>query len=89
MTKNYLIAYDIPSKKRLSKIRKVAYSYALGGQKSVVEAPLSPKSLREVVQKLNKLVKKSDKINIIEFEGEPICFGRANFLAFDDGVLVI
>ena len=50
-TRNYLVCYDIADKKRLAKVRKVAYSYALGGQKSAVEAPLdvkvSPLSFQE------------------------------------------
>ena len=37
---NFLVAYDIFDKKRLPKVKKVVYSYALGGQKSALEAPL-------------------------------------------------
>jgi len=86
---NYLICYDIADKKRLAKVRKVAYSYALGGQKSAVEAPLSKKLLKELVVKLQKLIRDNDKVNIILFAGEPLCFGKADFVKFDDGVIIV
>jgi len=89
MTNSYLICYDIADKKRLNKVRKVAYSYALGGQKSAVEAPLDKRALKELVSKLNRLIRDNDKINIILFEGEPLCFGKANFIDFDKGVIII
>lgn len=86
---NYLICYDIADKKRLAKVRKVAYSYALGGQKSAVEAPLNKKLLKELVVKLQKLIRDNDKVNIILFAGEPLCFGKADFVEFEDGVIIV
>ena len=86
---NYLICYDIFDKKRLYKVRKIAYSYALGGQKSAVEAPLSKKELKELISKLLDIIKEEDKINIIPFSGEPLCFGKAEFVKFDKGLIVI
>ena len=88
-TKNYLVCYDITNKNRLAKVRKVAYAYALGGQKSAVEAPLDEKLLKELVAKLQKLIKENDKINIIAFEGEPLCFGKADFIKFDEGIIIV
>jgi CRISPR-associated endonuclease Cas2 len=88
-TKNYLVCYDIADKKRLAKVRKVAYAYALGGQKSAVEAPLDEKLLKELVGKLQKLIKENDKINIIPFEGEPLCFGKADFIQYEEGVIIV
>ena len=88
-TENYLICYDIADKKRLRKVRKVAYGYALGGQKSAVEAPLTPKTLKELVARLDKLLHDNDKVNIVAFEGEPLCFGKADFIHFDKGVILI
>ena len=87
--RHYLICYDIADKKRLRKVRKVAYSYALGGQKSAVEAPLDEKLLKELVGKLEKLIQENDKINIIAIEGEPLCFGKADFIEYDKGVIII
>jgi CRISPR-associated endonuclease Cas2 len=86
---NYLICYDISNKKRLSKVKKIAYSYALGGQKSAVEAPLDKKLLIELIDRLKKVIKESDKVNIIAYSGEPICFGKANFIEFDKGVIIV
>lgn len=89
MVKKYLIAYDIADKKRLSRVRKVAYAYALGGQKSMLEAPLSDKTLKELVKRLEKLIRDNDKINIIEYAGEPLCFGKANYIDYDKGVIIL
>jgi len=88
-TQYYLICYDIADKKRLRKVRKVAYGYALGGQKSAVEAPLDKKLLKELVKKLQKLIRDNDKINIIAIEGEPLCFGKADFIGYDKGVIIL
>jgi len=86
---NYLICYDIFDKKRLYKVRKIAYSYALSGQKSAVEAPLTKDNLKELLLKLKAIIKEEDKINIIPFHGEPLCFGKANFINFDKGIIII
>lgn len=88
--KSYLVAYDISDKKRLARVKKVAYSYALGGQKSVLETPLNRKLLKELIEKLLQIVdQESDRINIIEFSGEPLCFGKANYLKFENGVIIV
>jgi len=89
MVKKYLIAYDIADKKRLGKVRKVAYAYALGGQKSMLEAPMNNKTLKELVKRLEKLIRDNDKINIIEYSGNPLCFGKANFIDYSDGVIIL
>ncbi len=86
---NYLICYDIFDKKRLYKIRKIAYSYALGGQKSAVEAPLTKQDLKELLTQILQVMQKEDKINIIPFSGEPLCFGKANFIEYENGVILI
>ena len=86
---NYLICYDIFDKKRLYKVRKIVYAYALGGQKSALEAPLSKKELKELIAKLLKVIKPEDKINIIPFNNEPLCFGKADFIKFNKGLILI
>ncbi len=88
-TNNYIIAYDICDDKRLAKVAKLIYSYALGGQKSALEAPLSKDELKELIDKILSITKKEDKINIIPFEGEPALFGKANFLEYHSGVIII
>ena len=86
---NYLICYDIPDKKRLYKVRKIAYSFALGGQKSALEVPLDGKLLNELVVKLRQVIKNEDKINIIPYSGEPICFGKADFVKYNKGIIIV
>jgi len=90
MYKNYLICYDISNKKRLRKVAKVAYSFALGGQKSALEAPLTSKELKTLKEKLNKVINpKQDRINIVAFHGEPLLYGRSDFLNFSNGVIIV
>ncbi len=88
--RNYLICYDIADKKRLRKVAKSAYAYALGGQKSSLEAPLEPWELEELKERLSKLIdSKHDRIHIIPFYAEPYCLGRANPLRYDEGVIIL
>jgi len=86
---NYLICYDIFDEKRLYKVRKIVYSYALGGQKSAIEAPLKKKELKDLISKLLLVIKPEDKINIIPFSNEPLCFGKAEFVKFDRGLIIL
>ena len=88
-TNNYIIAYDISDDKRLAKVAKLIYFYALGGQKSALEAPLSKDELHELIDMILSITKKEDKINIIPFEGEPTLFGKANFLEYHSGVIIV
>ena len=88
-SKLYLIAYDITNDKRLTKVRKLVYSYALGGQKSALEVPLSKKSLKELVKKLEPLVKENDRVNIIQIDEKPLLFGKADFVNYDNGVIIV
>jgi CRISPR-associated endonuclease Cas2 len=87
---NFIIAYDIPDKKRLPKIKKIAYSYALGGQKSAVEAPLDVKLMKSLVQELEALLEDNDKVNIIRVAKNPILLGRAKNVIFEkNGVIIL
>lgn len=87
--KLYLIAYDICDDKRLAKVRKLIYSYALGGQKSALVVPLDEKSLKRIVSKLSPLIKEYDKVNIIEIDEDALLFGKAKILEYDNGVVII
>lgn len=86
---NYIIAYDIPDKKRLVKVRKIAYSYALGGQKSAVEAPLDEKLMKSLVRELENIMEDDDKINIIRVTKNPILLGKAKNLSFENNGVII
>ncbi|MCF6201103.1 MAG: CRISPR-associated endonuclease Cas2 [Hydrogenimonas sp.] len=86
----YLISYDIVDEKRLAKVRKIAYSYALSGQKSAVEAPLDMAALATLIDELkSEIDNESDKVNIIPFKGEPIILGKGSFLSLEEGVIVV
>jgi CRISPR-associated protein Cas2 len=83
----FLIAYDICDEKRLNRVRKIAYSYALSGQKSAVEAPLDRNALRQLIAQLESVIdEETDKINIIPIKGEPLIFGKGEFVSNEKGV---
>ncbi len=87
---DFIILYDIFDTKRLPKVKKVSYSYALGGQKSALEAPLDKPSLKELVTKLKTLIEEDDKINIIKILSDPILFGKAKHISYEEnGVIII
>lgn len=86
----YIVAYDIREPKRLAKVRKVAYAYAFGGQKSALESYLSKKLLDELVIKLRPLIKDEDRINIIKVAAKDnIMLGIAKQLPFDKGTILL
>lgn len=86
---NYLVAYDIFDKKRLPKIKKIVYSYALGGQKSALEVPLNKSLAKELVRDVKKVMAKEDKFNIIKVIGKPILLGRAQHIAYENNGVII
>jgi len=87
---NFLIAYDIFDIKRLPKVKRVAYSFSLGGQRSALEAPLSQSFMKELISQFSKLIKDEDKINIIKFLDKPILLGKAKHVAYENkGVIIV
>jgi len=87
--KNYIISYDILCSKRAYKVRKLVYSYSLGGQKSVLEIPLNSRDLKELTKELKLLVNDEDSVNIIEIKNDVISFGKADILTYNKGVLIV
>lgn len=87
--KHYIVAYDILNAKRAVKVRKLVYSYALGGQKSALEVPLTKKELEAFLKQLVPLLGDEDRVNIIEVEEEAMLFGKADVLAYDKGVIIV
>jgi len=86
---NFIIAYDIFDTKRLLKVKKIAYSYALGGQKSAVEAPLDARFMKTLVKELKNIIKDDDKVNIIRVSS-PILLGKATNISYEkNGVVII
>lgn len=76
--KNYLISYDIFDDKRLAKVRKTVYGYALSGQKSALETPLSHRYMTNLVYKLAIHCENEDMVNFICYINEPIHLCKAS-----------
>jgi len=90
MSKHYVIAYDILSPKRAVRVRKLLYEYAFGGQKSVLEIPLSNKrELTLLLKELKPLLSDEDSVNIIEVNNSVKLFGKADVLKYDKGVIIV
>ena len=87
--KHYIVAYDILSDKRAYKVRRLVYSYAMGGQKSALEVPLTKRELIEFMKQLEPLLSDEDRVNVIEVDEEPLLFGKADVLVYDKGVIII
>jgi CRISPR-associated endonuclease Cas2 len=86
----FLVAYDIFNMKRLLKVKRVAYSYSLGGQRSALEAPLSESYMQDLIGQLRTLIKEEDKINIVKFLDTPILLGKSKHIAYENkGVIII
>ena len=85
---NHIIAYDIFNPKRLPKVRKVVYSYALEGQKSALEAPLDKELMKSLVKELLDIIEDEDKVNIISVSN-PILLGRAKSVAYENNGVII
>lgn len=87
---DFLVAYDVFDKKRLPKVKRVVYSYALGGQKSALEVPLNKNLTKELITELDRIMKKEDKLNIIKVIGEPILLGKSQHIAYkNNGVIIL
>lgn len=89
MRREYLICYDICEPKRLSKVRKYLYSLALGGQKSALHIPLDRAEMQIVIEKINLLTKPEDHVHIIPVHPSPVCFGKSDFLKFEEGAIIL
>lgn len=87
--KTYLICYDITNVRRLSKVRKYLYALAFGGQKSALVIPLNDKELATVKLRLTNICRKKDVINIIEINEKPVCFGKNDYVKFEEGAIII
>ena len=86
--KTFIIAYDIFDTKRLQKVKKIAYSYALGGQKSALEAPLDKTLMNSLLKALEGVLEDKDKVNIIKVS-KPILLGKALVIEYKNGVIIV
>ena len=87
---SWLLCYDIADPKRLSRVRKIAYSYALGGQKSALEVPLDKRTRKELLERIEQAIDPEvDKVNLIRYWGEPIVFGTGITITLEEGMIVL
>ena len=71
-------------------MRKVAYSFAFGRQKSAVGSYLSTKMLASLQRQLFcQMDIEQDRVNIIEVEKNAILLGKAKQLPFDKGSIIV
>ncbi|BBG66773.1 hypothetical protein NNO_2070 [Hydrogenimonas sp.] len=90
MSGHYLIAYDVRSSKRRRRCAKVAYSYALGGQKSALESLLEPKELPVVLDELlDSIDPEEDRVHLVHVMPKAILLGRAKQINYENGAILI
>ena len=66
----YLIAYDITSNRRLSRVRKLLKGYSTGGQKSVYECFLSAGDREHAISSLKELIDPDeDRVHVFSLDG--------------------
>lgn len=87
---NYLIAYDVVESKRRVQVAKLVYSYALGGQKSALEVPVSFDEVKQIAEDLKeKIDENTDKVNIVLVAEEAILLGTASQLIYEEGMIIL
>ena len=86
----YLVAYDVVDNRRRRRTAKVAYSYALGGQKSALETILDEGEKRELIEALSRRIdEEEDRVHLLRVRPRAILLGRAKQLDFRDGAILI
>jgi CRISPR-associated endonuclease Cas2 len=87
---HYLVAYDVVDSRRRRRTAKVAYSYALGGQKSALETILDAREKQELLAALSQRIdEEEDRVHLLRVRPRAILLGRAKQLDFRDGAILI
>jgi len=87
---NFLVAYDIVESKRRVHVAKLVYGYALGGQKSALEVPVTSAEIKVIADELiAEIDSDTDKINIIKVADEAILLGIATQIEYDEGMILL
>lgn len=87
---HFLVAYDIVKSSKRSRVAKLVYSYALGGQKSALEVPVSTVEARVLARELEaRIDTKTDRVNLIRVESDAILLGCASQLKYDDEMIIL
>jgi len=87
--KSFVVAYDVFGAKRRYRVAKLVDAYKLEGQKSSWESVLDRKSMRSLIEELDKVLATEDKLNLIAVVGEPILLGKAKCVEIQKGGIVI
>ena len=86
----YLLAYDIADPKRLARVARIAYGYALGGQKSALECPIDQNQASHITASLAPHIDaKQDTVHLIAIKPEAITLGKATQYYFKDDALIL
>lgn len=89
-SKNYFFAYDIEDDKRRRVVADIAYSYALGGQKSALEMVLSLDDLKILMKSIDKEIdSKRDRVHVVSVADDVILIGKAKKIKYKEGVILI
>ena len=87
---NYLVAYDIVQSKRRVRVAKLVYGYALGGQKSALEVPVTISEIKIIADELiDEIDSDTDKVNIIKVADEAILLGTATQIEYEEGMILL
>ncbi len=87
---NYLVAYDIVQSKRRVRVAKLVYGYALGGQKSALEVPVTLSEIKKIADELiDDIDSETDKVNIIKVADEAILLGTATQIEYEEGMILL
>ena len=90
MMSNFLVAYDIVKSKRRVRVAKLVYGYALGGQKSALELPVTLCEIKQIADELKEEIDNdTDKVNIIKVEEEAILLGIATQIEYEEGMILL
>lgn len=88
--RNYLLCYDIADEKRLYRVAKLCYAYALGGQKSALEMPLEREEIAVLRSAIEQLIDpQKDRVHFVPFLAEPELYGRADFVTYEEGMIIL
>lgn len=87
---HFLVAYDVVESKRRVQVAKLVYGYALGGQKSALELPVTLSEVKQIAIELKeKIDEDTDRVNIIQVSSRAILLGTASQLEYDDGMVIV
>ena len=89
-SKNYFLAYDIEDDKRRRRVADIAYSYALGGQKSALEMVLTLADVKSLMQSIDSEIDcHRDRVHIVSVADDVILIGKAKKIKYKEGVILI